>query len=141
MVTNISYNNRDRKQEINNLLGKPYPFLHRLKTGGNGSPRFVIKNSSNKIQELLDKDNNRSYCNIELRPKGIVLSFRSILESYGWIVPFYQLSVYKSGDSYNLYAGSEFVSLKVLNRNDSKKFFSKLLTVKTEFLKSYDFVS
>ena len=88
MLRNISYNNAKIKSEINNLLGEPFTILNRIKLGGIGSPKYIILQTDSKINNLLNLDNNTNQCNIELRPKGIIISFRSLLETFALIVPF-----------------------------------------------------
>ena len=81
--------------------------------GGIGSPRLTITEASMAIRNLLILDNNADYCNIELRPKGIILGFRSLLESYALVIPFYKLTIYK-GDLaiYSVYRDQYFVKVK-----------------------------
>ena len=89
MLKNISYNNQKIIDEINDYVGKPYTILQRLKIGGIGSSKLIVNSADSIIENLLNLDNNLNYCNIEIRPKGIIIHFKSLLEIYGLIVPFY----------------------------------------------------
>jgi hypothetical protein len=95
MLRNVSYNNSIIKSEINDLLGKPFTIFERIKLGGVGSPKYFILQTDIKITNLLNLDNNTNQCNIELRPKGIIISFRSLLETYGLVIPYYKLKLFK----------------------------------------------
>ena len=95
MLKNISYNNPKIIDEINNYVGKPHTILKRLKIGGIGSSKLIINSADSIIENLLNLDNNLNYCNIEIRTKGIIIHFKSILETYGLIVPFYKLKIFK----------------------------------------------
>ncbi|WP_310992701.1 hypothetical protein [Aequorivita marina] len=73
MLLDVSYNNKEVTRKIDNTLGKPYPLLQRLKMGGIGSPKLILTRTSIQISNLMMMDNNRNVCNIEMRPKGIIL--------------------------------------------------------------------
>ncbi len=118
------------------LVGKPFTIRERFKMDGIGSPRLVIAEASIQINNLLLLDNNRNYCNIEMRPKGIIIGFRSLLESYALVIPYYKLVIYK-GDTqiYSLHIDTYFI--KVETRQNGKaihKFMTKLLAAKVETL-------
>ena len=81
MLLNISYNDIKQKNEIDKLVGKPFSIKKRLKMGGIGSEKMIISSASVNIKNLLLLDNNINKCNIELRPKGIIVFFRSLLET------------------------------------------------------------
>ena len=57
--------------------------------------KLIINSASIDIHNLLILDQNINTCNIELRPKGIIVRFRSLLETYGLIIPYYKLKIYK----------------------------------------------
>ena len=104
MLKNISYNNPKIIDEINDYVGKPYTILKRLKIGGIGSSKLIINSADSIIENLLNLDNNLNYCNIEIRPKGIIIHFKSLLETYGLIVPFYKLKIFKGkANEYSIY--------------------------------------
>ncbi len=136
MLHNVSYNNPEIKKVIDHELGQPYSFLARIKMGGIGSPRLPIIKACDEINELLVLDNNRNVCNIELRPKGIIVGFRSLLESYAFTIPFYKLSVYK-GDSqkYTLYRDQHFVQV-LANERSAHVFLKRIISQKAAYLTS-----
>ena len=81
MILNISYNNKKVKNFINESLGKAYGFIERIKMNGIGSPKLKIKDASIDVKLLLDVNSNAKSCNIEIRPKGILIHFKSISNS------------------------------------------------------------
>jgi len=86
-----------------------------------------ITEASIDIYNLLILDSSTNTCNVEIRPNGIIVRFRSRLETYGLIIPYYKLNVYK-GDIgiYSIYMDHYFIKV----RSDTKaiqKFFRKLL--------------
>jgi hypothetical protein len=119
MIRNVSTRNRDIENEIADLVGNSYSLFdrfRRFRMGGNGSPRLTIIDASEQIKELLLKDSYINYCNVEMRPRGIVVGFRSRLETYAWCIPYNKLSVFKNKLSYTIYAEKE--KLVIQNIND-----------------------
>ncbi len=132
MLVNVSYNNKVIAQKIDEEVGKPFTLKQRWAMGGIGSPKLMITASSVEIRNLLILDNNLDSCNIELRPKGLVLRFRSLLETYALVIPFYKLSIYK-GDLgiYSVYRDHHFVKVKA-DTKAIQKFFKKILNYKAD---------
>ena len=130
MLINISYSDKRIEKKINSMVGSPFSLTDRIKKKGVGSPRFKINKSSEKINNLLVLDQNINYCNIELRPKGIIIRFRSLLETYGLIIPFYKLNIHKEkSNQYSVFYESSFIKLDVSNDNEHS-FFKKIINEK-----------
>ena len=132
MLLNVSYTDKKITQKIDEAVGKPFSLKERWAMGGIGSPKLFITEVSMEIHNLLILDNNLNTCNIEMRPKGIIVRFRSLLETYGLVIPYYKLSIYK-GDMavYSIYKDHHFIKVK----SDTKavqKYFKKLLDYKAD---------
>lgn len=132
MLLNVSYSNKTITNKIDQEVGKPFTLKERFKMGGIGSPKLEITEASIEIRNLLILDNNANCCNIEIRPKGIIVGFRSLLESYALIIPYYKLTIYKGDFAvYSLYRDNYFIKVK----SDTKaiqKFFKRLLDYKAD---------
>ena len=126
MLLNISYNDPTVKRKIVKAVGRPFSLQQRWKLGGIGSQKLMINSASIDIHNLLILDNNLKSCNLELRPLGIIVHFRSLLETYGLIIPYYKLKIYKGkAKEYSLYIDQHYIKIFV----DSKKnhsFFKKV---------------
>ena len=126
MLLNISYNDPTVKRKIVKAVGRPFSLQQRWKLGGIGSQKLKINSASIDIHNLLILDNNLKSCNLELRPLGIIVHFRSLLETYGLIIPYYKLKLYKGkAKEYSLYIDQYYIKIFV----DSKKnhsFFKKV---------------
>ena len=119
MLRNISYNNSKIKSEINDVLGNPFTIFERIKLRGVGSPKYIISQTDSIITNLLNLDNNTNQCNIELRPKGIIVSFRSLLETYALIIPFYKLKLFKGQSNvYSIYIDEYFIKILAKKKNE-----------------------
>lgn len=135
MIYNTSYNNKETRRKIDDALGKPFTLKERFKMGGIGSPHMEIAQASVQIDNLLKLDNNRNICNIEMRPNGIILGFRSLLESYGLIIPYYKLVLFKGeADTYSVHMDTYRVAVRVRPRDKSvQKFMKKLMDAKAAY--------
>ncbi|WP_350291058.1 hypothetical protein [uncultured Croceitalea sp.] len=132
MLLNVSYNDKKISHKIDAEVGKPFTLKERFNMGGIGSPKLFITETSIEIQNLLILDNNRNSCNIEMRPKGIIVRFRSLLETYALVIPYYKLTIYKGDFAiYSIYRDHYFIKVA----SDTKaiqKYFRKLLDYKAD---------
>ena len=137
MLLNLSYKNLEITKKVDDQVGKPFTLRERWDMNGIGSPKLYITETSLEIRNLLLLDKNVDSCNIELRPKGIIVRFRSLLETFALVIPYYKLAVYK-GDlaHYAIYRDHHFIKV----RSDTKaiqKFFKKMLDLKTDNTPTY----
>ena len=102
MIKNLSYNSKKNRTILFEIVGRPFSLIERIRLKGIGSGKLIIIDASKEIVELLRLDNNINYCNIEIRTNGIIIRFRSLLETFGLIIPYYKLVIYK-GES-NIYS-------------------------------------
>tara|TARA_B100001093_G_C26292113_1_gene785723 strand:+ start:200 stop:625 length:426 start_codon:yes stop_codon:yes gene_type:complete len=132
MLLNVTYNEPEVKEKIDIALGKPFSLKERWDKGGIGSSKLVITQASIDIHNLLILDNNRNTCNIELRPKGIILRFRSLLETYALIIPYYKLTLYKGkAKEYSIYKDKQFIKVTA-DTKATFNFFTKLSREKVD---------
>jgi len=136
MLLNVSYNNPKVKKKIDEEVGRPFSIRERFKMGGIGSSKLIITSASIKIHNLLILDSYINTCNIEMRPSGIIVGFRSILESYALIIPYYKLSLYKGkAEEYSINRDDYFIKIRALARDKAThKFIKKLMNYKAENL-------
>ena len=136
MLLNIYYKNPKIKKQIEDAVGKPFTLKERLKMRGIGSSKLWITETSIEIHNLLILDSYNNICNIEMRPNGIIIGFRSLLESFGLVIPYWKLKVYKGrAEEYSLYYDKYFI--KVRAKADDKathKFVKKIMDYKADNL-------
>ncbi|MCL5129391.1 MULTISPECIES: hypothetical protein [unclassified Algibacter] len=135
MLFNTTHTNDAFVKESENIVGKSFSFLEKIKMRGIGSSRFMIEELSQKLQPKNLQDLAINYANIELRPKGIIIHFTNRLDRYSWIIPYYRLVTY-STKTYTIHANGHFIKFKK-NKNyiDNKKFTDKMINLKISFLK------
>lgn len=134
MLLNVSYNNPKVKAQINEEVGPPFTLKERIKMGGIGSSKLFITSTSVEINNLLILDSYINTCNIEMRPKGIIVGFRSLLESYALIIPYYKLSLYKGkAEEYSIYRDNYFIKIRARSKDSAThKFVKKVMSYKAE---------
>ena len=130
MLRNVSYKNEKQKLEINELVGKPFGLFKRIKEGGVGSGKLLITKADEDIENLLILDHNLNYCNIEMRPNGIIVYFRVLLETYALIIPYYKLVIFKvDAQEYTINIDQKFVKIKVKGKRNHG-FFRRIMEQK-----------
>ena len=130
MLLNIN-NQPEIRKKINTEVGVPFTLLERFKLKGIGSPKLHITSVSIDIHNLLVLDQNTNVCNIEMRPKGIIVMFRALLETYALVIPYHKLNLYKGkSQEYSIYKDHYFIKIKADN-DTIHKFMMKILDYKT----------
>ncbi len=134
MIYNTTYNNEAYIKETNELLGKGYSFIEKLKLKGVGSSRLIIGKLSAKLQPQQKQFNELNYGNIELRPNGILVHFTNRLERFSWAIPYYRLVIYNAS-FFTIHANGNFIQFqKNKNYTNNKKFLEKMIDLKNEYL-------
>lgn len=129
MLCNVSYNDPKLEKTIAERVGKPFGLKERLKMSGIGSPKMIITQASPEIHNLLTLDHNQNSCNIELRPLGIIIRFRSLLETYALVIPYYKLSFFKGKSThYSLFVDAH--KIEVESNKNVRNFFLKMMEQK-----------
>lgn len=126
MLLNVSYNNPDIKRKIDAEVGPAFGLKERIKQRGIGIGHLIITDSSIQIQNFLALDKYRNKCNIELRPKGIIIGFRALLDSYAFIVPYWKLTLYKGrAEEYSFHKDNYFIKIEAKAKDTKVHSFVK----------------
>ena len=134
MLMDLSYKDLKIEKEINNLIGKEFDLLDKIKRRGVGSRKLLIKKADNKIYDLLSKSYSLNDCNIEIRSKGIMVYFKSKQSTFGLAIPYYKLIIFKiDADHYTINFNEFFLKIRIKNKSDHK-FFKKISEEKANYL-------
>jgi hypothetical protein len=137
MILNTTHRNPDHKQIIADLIGEQYSLVEKIKRGGIGSKRMIIDEVSPNMHSMINVVSDINYANIELRPKGILVMINKGLKNFTWIIPYYQLVIYKTNGS-SLHAQGRFIHFRNSKTfKENKKFFDKLLDEKVKYDMQY----
>ncbi len=137
MLLNTTYKNEENELIIEELVGKPFSLRKKLMMGGVGSGRMVIEEVSPKLEMTLMNGQDLNYANIELRPRGVLIRITRRLDNFTWIIPYYQLHIYKT-EGLSIHGQGQFLHFRenqMLYNN--KPFFKKLSNLKLEYMKDY----
>ena len=130
MVLETTYRNKEHTALINDAVGKPFRFMQIIKLKGIGSKRMIIEKVSLNLKQYMNTVADINYANIELRPGGILIRINKGLQNFTWVIPYYQLVIYKTNGS-SIHAQGRFVNFKN-NRllKENKTFFKKMMNMK-----------
>ncbi|WP_048331481.1 hypothetical protein [Bizionia psychrotolerans] len=139
MILNSTYHDKEHKEIISDLIGKPYSFFEAIKLKGIGSKRMIINAVSPNLQPYLNKVDDVNYANIEMRSNGIIVYINRGLQNFTWIIPYHQLVIYKTNGS-SIHAQGKFINFKNnITFKENKKFFKRLLDAKVVYDKRFNF--
>lgn len=138
MIAEISFKKKKVREQIDEMVGKPYSFIDRIKKGGIGSTRMIIEECSIDFHPFLTHTDKLKFASIEIRPKGILVHLNKNYSHFAWVIPYYKLSIYKS-KYISIHADGSFLKCakKSINTNNDK-FLSKLIEYKNEHLSTFN---
>ena len=135
MIYNVTRTNKNTDREVDNLLGKRFGLLHKLRNGSIGSEPFIITDCSAEFGiDILSNDYDRK-CNIELRPKGIIMHYRKKSSSFILPIAFSDLTISYTREKLLIHDRRLNVSLKprVRPKKDSA-FVQKMIANQSVYL-------
>lgn len=137
MILNTTHYQKDHKQIIDDLVGAPFSLVQKLKMKGVGSKRMIVDEVSPNMQTMMNEVSDINYANIELRPKGILIMITKGHKNFTWIIPYYQLVIYKTNGS-SIHAQGNFIHFRNnVTFKENKKFFDKLMDEKVKYDMTY----
>jgi hypothetical protein len=137
MIINTTHHKAENKQIVADLIGSPFSLVQKLKLGGIGSKRMIIDEVSLNMRSMMNIVSDINYANIELRPKGVLIMINKGLKNFTWIIPYYQLVLYKTNGS-SIHAQGRFIHFRNSKTfRENKKFFDKLLDQKVKYDMEY----
>jgi len=140
MLLETTYSNKENKEIINDLVGKPFSLIQSIRLRGVGSKRMIVDEVSPNLTNIINRVSDINYANIELRPKGILIMINKGLRNFTWVIPYYHLVIYKTNGS-SIHAQGRFIHFKNNKTfKENKSFFDKLMDEKIKFDEQYDFI-
>ena len=139
MILETTRHKKSNTDLINDLVGRPFSFFEKLKMHGVGSKRMIIEKASLNLNKYLNSVSDANYANIELRPGGILILINKGLQNFTWIIPYYQLVVFKTNGS-SIHAQGRFINFKNnILLKENKGFLQKMMDLKIKY--DFDFQS
>mgnify|MGYP005698350199 FL=1 len=132
MLLDSTVLSKENIKEIAKLVGPAYSIWDSLRLKGIGSTKLNISSYSKDFKGLLEQDNTNNYCNIELRPNGIIVHLNKRATRYSWAIPYYKLSLFHS-DDYSIHSNGSFLRIRKDDlAQKSRSFINKILEQKAE---------
>ena len=134
MLLNISHDYSTKKAEIDAEVGKAFDLHQRKKFGGISLPNLHITAASIRVYNLLILDDQENSCAIELRPNGIIITFRSNNDTYALVIPNYKLRIYKGkAEEYSFYRDQHFIKIRARAKEaEIHEFIRKIIKNKSD---------
>lgn len=113
MILNISHDYSAKKEQIDAEVGKTMSLKVRKELEGISYSNVIITAASIDIYNLLVLNEDKNTCAFEIRPKGIIISFRSQNDTFALVIPYYKLRIYKGrAEEYSFYRDSQFIKIR-----------------------------
>lgn len=84
---NVSYNDPEVERRIRLRCGPPIGFWRSIRSGGTGSPRLQLEDGPEDLLALVDRPEDRRFCNLERRSNGWLFRCRCFLETLAIPLP------------------------------------------------------
>ena len=136
MLIDSTVLSHEKKREIAKLVGEPFSIWDSLKMNGIGSTKLNVSAYSAGFSKMLEQNNNANYCNIELRPRGIIIHLNKRATRYSWVIPYYQLAIFHSND-FSFHSNGQFLRIEKDDLSSkSRPFINKIVKQKSIVLDS-----
>lgn len=134
MLLNISHDYTSKKAKIDAEVGKTFTLAQRQRWEGISHQNINITAASLDIYNLLTVNGKENTCSIEMRPNGIIISFRSMQETYALVIPNYKLKIYKGkAEEYSFYKDQNFIKIWAGSTNPKiHQFVKKIIKNKSD---------
>mgnify|MGYP001467042154 FL=1 len=133
MLLDSTVLSKSQKLEIDSLVGSSYSIWDSLRLKGIGSSKLNIESYSEKFRPFLEQNNSLNYCNIELRPKGIIVHINKRASRFSWVMPYYALSIFSS-EHLGIHSNGQFLKIKHDDLyTKSVSFIQKVMSLKAHY--------
>lgn len=128
MLFDTSVKDKKVKQQINQLVGKPFNLIEIFKRGAIGSSRMEVVGYSKLFNDIMAWNKQAIYANLSMRPNGLLVIINVRLSNYSWVIPYHYLSIFKT-KLLVIHSQGEFLKLKI-SPNQNRKLIDKILIEK-----------
>lgn len=134
MLINISEAFSEKKEQITAKVGKPFDLEERKKLEGTLLKSLPVTAASIDLYNLLILNDGPGFCNLEMRPKGLIITFRAKADTYALVIPYYKLKIYKGrAEEYSFYKDQHFIKIRAgATEADVHKFIKKIRNFKAD---------
>lgn len=139
MILDSTYHEKEHKEILEKLVGKPFSILDSIRMNGVGSKRMIIESTSPNLNKYLNKVSDINYANIEMRKKGIIVYINKGLKNFTWAIPYHLLAIFKT-NGFSIHSKGSFIHFKNnMTFKENRRFFEKMNSQKLEYDEQYNF--
>jgi hypothetical protein len=132
MILNANKNTKKYIDTTISTVGESYSIFERFKMGGIGSSQLRVMEYSDNLAECFGDNQDIKFVIIELRKNGLIIYIKNYINNYVWLVPYNQLSVFKS-NLFSIHSNGTFVKIDLKSvQKTNKKFIKKMMQKKLE---------
>lgn len=132
MLLNLSHELAKQQEIISTAVGKPFDMDQRKKLDGISIADLPVTAASIDLYNLMVLNDQHVVCHIEMRPEGVILSFRVKQDTYALVIPFYKLKIYKGrAEEYTFYKDHYFIKIWAGSKQ-THRFVKKLKGFQTD---------
>jgi hypothetical protein len=125
------------KETVNKAVGEKYTIFERLKLKGIGSGQLKVIEYSNNLKDCFSDNHDIKFVIIELRKNGLIVYIKNYIDDYVWLIPFHQLSIFKS-NFFSLHGNGTFIKIDLKSiKGNNETFFKKVQDKKLELYQTY----
>src|SRR6056297_976883 len=112
MLLNVSQDLAKKKEIISTEVGKPFTLEDRKKLEGTILTEIAVTAASIDLYNLMVLHEAQIFCSLEMRPKGVIISFRAKDDIFSLVIPYYKLKIYKGkAEEYSFYMDHYFIKI------------------------------
>ena len=139
MILSANKNTKEFNKTLTNLVGKKFSLLERIRMGGIGSGKLIVSEYSTNLQPCFGNQQDTKFVIAEVCEKGLIIYIKNAINDYVWLIPYYQLSLFKS-THYSIHSNGNFVKvdLKSLEQQNNMSFIKKLEQLRMMHLTNHD---
>ncbi|MDA9563052.1 hypothetical protein N9R81_00085 [Flavobacteriales bacterium] len=124
----------EEKTAIDGYVGKAFSIFKIIQVGTIGSHRMIVQEYSEDFTKYLNRSTDLNYCNIELRPLGIIVHLAKDRSRFSWVIPYYRL-VFFDSKTFSIHGEGHFLKIRRDNNwKMNRKFIQKILSFKQKAL-------
>jgi hypothetical protein len=112
MLLNLSHDLAQKQDLISTHVGKPFDLEKRKELDGISLTEIPVTAASIDLYNLMVLNESQVFCSIEMRPKGVIISFKANTDLFSLVIPFYKLKIYKGrAQEYSFYKDHYFIKV------------------------------
>ncbi|WP_281612794.1 hypothetical protein [Flammeovirga sp. SubArs3] len=141
MLLETTYGKPKNYQKGKSLVGRPFSIFKIFKMRGSSSPRFFIESTNLAVDYHKELQSDLDAAMIEIRRNGIIVHINVKLQIFEWMIPYYQLVLYKTNEYFSIHAHGRFLQFTLDKSHiEHLKFINKLVFEKESHMSQYHFI-